>query len=217
MSFRWYVVIDWLPQIMQGAKVTLITFATSAALSIVLGIIIATMTLSKNIVLTTFTRIYVTIFRDLPLLVLLFFLFFGLPVMGIRFSIFATGILGITLNESAFIAEIVRGELSAINETEWEAGYSLALSKLQVITHIVLPQAIRNAIPAVTGQTSIILKDTSLLSLIMMCELTCVAKQIHTATITTTGFIAVAIIYEVLFWLITLGSRMLESKVRVKR
>ena len=90
---------------------------------------------------------------------------------------------------------------------DWEAGESLGLSKLQVIRYAVLPQALRDAIPAITGQVSIIIKDTSLFSMIMISELTRVSNSIYSRTFDTTGFIVSAVFYLLMFFVLTLASK----------
>lgn len=217
MDFNWFVVMKYWPGILEGFKITLIYFSLSALLSVLVGIIVASLGAFDILPLTAFRRVYVTTFRDLPLLVLLFFLFYGLPYLGINIPIFLTGILGITLNESAYMAEIFRGSLQSIREEDWEAGYSLALSKFQVIRYVIMPQTIRDALPAITGQVSIVLKDTSLLALIMISDLTHIAKRIYTLESDTTGFFVAAVLYIGLYWTLDNFSQVLEEKVRVKR
>lgn len=162
-------------------------------------------------------RVYVNIFRDTPLLVQLFLLYYGLPFIGINFSNFWCAVIGVTLNEGAFLSEIIRGYIETIPKGDWEAGESLGLHKLQVITHCIFPQAIREAVPALTGQISIIIKDTSLFSLIMITELTRISDSIYTKTFDTSGFIISAILYILIFLVLTVISHFIETAVRIKR
>lgn len=217
MDFNWYIVVKWWPEFLNGLGVTLGAFAGCTILSVFMGILAASVIALREPVLSKTFAVYVSAFRNTPLLVQLFFLFYGLPFIGIRLSPMTCGIVGITLNEGAFIAEILRGNIQAIRKGEWEAAQSLGLSQVQVLRYAILPQAIRDAIPAITGQISIIIKDTSLLSLIMIVELTRVANKIYTRTFDTTGFFVTAILYIGLYLVLNTSSRVLERKVRVRR
>jgi polar amino acid transport system permease protein len=217
MDFNWYIVVNWWPDLLKGLGVTFGAFLSCTILSLVVGILVASLIAIRDPVFSKIFAAYVSIFRNTPLLVQLFFIFYGLPFIGIRLSPITCGIVGIALNEGAFIAEIFRGNIQAIRKGEWEAAESLGLSRVQVLRYAILPQAVRDAIPAITGQVSIIIKDTSLLSLIMIVELTRVANKIYTRTFDTTGFFVTAILYIGLYLLLNTASRVLEQKVRVRR
>ncbi len=217
MDFSWHIITQWWPNILQALGVTVIIFIVAGLLSVLLGLIVGALPSFNNPVLTAASRIYVSIFRNTPLLVQLFFLFYGLPAVGIRMSPFVTGVLGITLNEGAFMAEIFRGNIQSINRGDWEAAKSLGLSHFQVLAFVILPQAVRDALPAVTGQLSIVIKDTSLLSLIMIVELTRVSNQIYTRLFDLTGFSVALILYVTLNILMTGLSEMLARRVQVRR
>jgi ABC-type amino acid transport system permease subunit len=162
-------------------------------------------------------KMYVSIFRNSPLLVQLFFFFYGLPSIGIRMSSFMTGVLAITLNEGAFVTEIIRGSINGIPKNDWEAAQSLGLSQLQILRKVIFPQAFRNAIPALTGQISMVIKDTSLFSLIMIIELTRVGNMIYNKYLDFTGFIFGAVLYIAIFLVTNNISFVLEKRYRVKR
>lgn len=217
MDFSWHIISQWWPDILQALGVTVVVFIVSGTLSMMLGLIVGALRTVGNPLVTSGARAYVSVFRNTPLLVQLFFLFYGLPAMGIRMSPFTTGIIGITLNEGAFMAEIFRGNIQSIDRGDWEAAESLGLSPFQVLFHAILPQAVRDALPAVTGQLSIIIKDTSLLSLIMIVELTRVSNQIYTRLFDLTGFSVALILYVLLNILMTGLSKFLERRIRVRR
>lgn len=121
------------------------------------------------------------------------------------------------LNEGAFISEIIRGYISAIPRGDWEAGESIGLSRFQVVRYAILPQALRDAIPAITGQISIIIKDTSLFSMIMISELTRVSNSIYTRTFDTSGFVISALLYLILFIVLSTAAKQVEFRFKVKR
>jgi His/Glu/Gln/Arg/opine family amino acid ABC transporter permease subunit len=217
MDFSWHIFVKWWPRIWQATGITIEVFLLAAVFSVLLGTVVAALLSLKIRWLTIVLRVYISIFRNTPLLVQLFFLYFGLPAINIRMSPLVTGVVGISLNEGAFMAEIIRGNIEAIRKGDWEAAESLALSKIQVLRYVILPQALRDAVPAVTGQLSIIVKDTSLLSLIMIVELTRVSNQIYTRLFDMTGFSVAAIIYITIFLMLTSLAKMIERLVRVRR
>lgn len=217
MDFSWHIISQWWPNIVQALGITIEITLLAGVLSILVGLTVAALQTLGVPSITTVCRIYVSIFRNTPLLVQLFFLFYGLPSVGIRMSPFVTGVLGITLNEGAFMAEIFRGNILAINQGDWEAAESLGLSPLQVLYHVILPQALRDSLPAVTGQLSIVIKDTSLLSLIMIVELTMVANQIYSRLFDLTGFSVALGLYILLNVFMSGISKFTEKRVRVRR
>ena len=217
MDFSWHIISQWWPNIVQALGITIEITLLAGVLSILVGLTVAALQTLGVPSMTTVCRIYVSIFRNTPLLVQLFFLFYGLPSVGIRMSPFVTGVLGITLNEGAFMAEIFRGNILAINQGDWEAAESLGLSPLQVLYHVILPQALRDSLPAVTGQLSIVIKDTSLLSLIMIVELTMVANQIYSRLFDLTGFSVALGLYILLNVFMSGISKFTEKRVRVRR
>jgi len=217
MDFTWRLVVQWGPQFLEGLRQTAYVFAVSMVTALLAGTFVALVSSTRSRPLRWACRGYISVFRNSPLLVQLFFIFYGLPFVGIRLSAFYCGVLAITLNEGAFVAEILRGTIQAVPQGDWEAGESLGLHRFQILRYVVLPQALRNAIPSLAGQASIILKDTSVLSLIMITELTRVSGLLYNKTFDTTGYVVVAAMYVTLFLIITQIAKTLESRLRVQR
>mgnify|MGYP000067659068 CR=1 FL=1 len=217
MNFTWRLVVQWGPLFLAGLGQTVLVFAVATPLALFTGAVVALLATVPSRVVRMLCYVYTSLFRNSPLLVQLFFIFYGLPFVGVRLSPFLCGVLGITLNEGAFVAEILRGAIQAIPRRDWEAAASLGLSRFQVLRLVILPQAFRDAVPALTGQASIILKDTSVLSLIMITELTRVAGLLYNRTFNTTGYFVAAGMYIALFLIITWVSRLIELKFRVLR
>lgn len=217
MIFNYRLISEWLPIFIEALTTTLEVSALSATLALCLGSIVASAMSVDNHFLGYILRAYVSIFRNSPLLAQLFFFFYGLPLIGIRISPFMTGVIAIMLNEGAFMTEIIRGSINGIPKGDWEAARSLGLSDFQILRKVVFPQAFRNAIPSLTGQISIVIKDTSLLSMIMIVELTRVSNMIYNKYLDFTGFIFAAILYIVIFIIINNLSFLLEKKYRVIR
>jgi len=208
---------NWLPLLIEGLEVTISASLISMFTAVIFGCLLASLLSFDNKILTPVLRIHISVFRNSPLLVQMFFIFYGLPYAGITLSPLLSGILAITLNESAFIAEIIRGSIKNIPVGEIEEAYSLGLSKFQVIAKVTFPLAFRTSIPMLTGQSSIIIKDTSLLSLIMIIDITRAGNMYYSMTFNNISIWIVAGIYIVLFLFVSNSGRYFEKKVMVQR
>jgi His/Glu/Gln/Arg/opine family amino acid ABC transporter permease subunit len=162
-----------MPLLLQGLALTLQLSALSLAIAMVLGILASLMGMSRNPVLRAINKVYVAIIRGTPLLVQGFFIYFGLTgVLGIRISAFAAGTIALSLNAGGYLSEIFRGGIQAVDPGQREAARSLGLSARQTTWRIIIPQAIRICIPSVVNQWCITIKDTSIISVIGLAELT---------------------------------------------
>lgn len=162
-----------------GVWATLAISLVSIAIAVLIGIVVAFAALSKQKALRGFNRVYVETFRSVPLLVLLLWVYYGLPVVaGIQFGVFAAGVISLALSDSAFEAEIFRAGIQSIPKGQWEAGRSIGLTSWQVMRFIVLPQAIRRILPALGNQFVYVLKMSSLISVIGYQELTRRANEL---------------------------------------
>lgn len=202
---------SYYPVLLSGLEVTLIYTVISLILSIALGVIIGTIRSQKIRYLDPLLKAYTTFFRETPLLVQLYFMFYGLPQLGVFLSAPITGVLAITLNDGAFIAEMVRGGVQGVSREQVEAAESLAMSRLQVLRYVVLPQALKSVLPAIIGQASYILKDTSLLTLIAIRELTGAAEYINNMVYEPgTAFLSASFLYIAVFWVINVCASQLK-------
>lgn len=209
--------IAWLPHLLQSLGVTVGTSLACIATSIVWGCLVATLISLRNPILTPLLRFYTSVSRNSPLLVQMFFIFYGLPFVGISLPPVVCGILAVTLNEGAFVAEIVRGSIKNIPHGEIKAAYSLGLNKYQVVARIIFPLAIRASIPMIIGQASIVIKDTSLFSMIMITELTRSGDQFYSKYLNTSSIWFVAVLYIVLFLIFNTLGKWIEKTAKVKR
>ena len=138
---------------------------------------------------------------------------FRSPYMGVMLSAEVAGIMAIVLNESAFIAEIIRGGIESISPGQEKASLSLGFSYLETLLRILLPQALKSIYPSLTGQASYVLKDTSLLTLVAIVELTSVSRTINSRyLIPGTAFIGSAFFYIATFWIIQLIVSLLQRR-----
>ncbi len=143
-----------------------------------------------------FAEAYIAFFRGTPLLVQILMLYFGLPNLGIRLDAFTAATLAIGLNSGAYQAEIVRSTVKGIHEEQLLVARSLGLSEAQILRYVVLPQAVRNAIPALTNEYVILLKESALASVIGVMELTRVGEYMTAATFRALeAYTLVALIY----------------------
>lgn len=167
------VIIDALPLLLEGTVVTLKLVVISLIIAMVIGLISGLMSTSLNRMLRLVATLYVDIIRGTPLLVQVYFIYFGLPVfLDMRIPAMTAGIIAISLNAGAYISEIFRAGINSISNGQHEAARSLGLSRFQTMRLVVLPQATRRMIPTFVNQFIITIKDTSLLSAIGIAELT---------------------------------------------
>ena len=208
---------NWLPDLLSGLKITVLASIVAILTSVVWGCVLASLRCLNLRVLSAVIRIYIVIFRNVPLLVVMFFLFYGLPLVGVDIPAVFCGVISITLNEGAFVAEIIRGSIKNMLRGEVEAAKSLGLGRLTIIRRITFPLAFRASIPMLLGQSSIVIKDTSLFSMIMIMDLTRAGSQYYATYFSPTAIWIVGVVYVAIFLIFTIVGRVVENKVVVKR
>ena len=167
------VILDALPLLLEGTVVTLKIVVISLIFAMVIGLISGLMSTSLNRLLRLVASLYVDIIRGTPLLVQVYFIYFGLPVfLDMRIPAMTAGIIAVSLNAGAYISEIFRAGIESIGKGQHEAARSLGLSRFKTMWLVILPQATRRMIPTFVNQSIITIKDTSLLSAIGIAELT---------------------------------------------
>ena len=189
-EWAWYVLspdkvngLTNLKFLLSGMGLTIYISIISMIISIILGFIVAIPSLAKNKFLTYINIGYVEIIRAVPLLVFILWVYYGLPIMtGISFSPFVSGIIALAISESAFQAEIFRAGINSIKKSQWEAGSSLGLTFYKNLRLIILPQAIKNILPALGNQLVYVLKMSSLVSIIGIADLTRKANELVVTT-----------------------------------
>ncbi|UJL47297.1 amino acid ABC transporter permease [Virgibacillus sp. NKC19-16] len=163
--------LESLPFILEGIPMTLLVAIVGMAIGLVLGLLLALARSSKRVVLRWPARLYISFMRGTPMLVFLFILYFGLPVVGIELTAVMAASLGFGLNSAAYIAEIDRSALNSIDNGQWESARALNISYWPTLRTIILPQATRIAIPPLTSVFMDVVKGTSLAAVITVPEL----------------------------------------------
>lgn len=196
-------ILEYLPTLLKGVCYTLAITAVSMVLGTVIGITLALMQLSSSKILISSARIYNSIFRGLPLLIQILYIYFGLPLLfGARVPALIAGTVAVTLYTGAFMAEIFRSGIVSIDTGQMEAGRSIGFTYWQSMRLVVFPQAFWRMIPASANQLSITLKDTSLLSVIGVSELTMSGQSIYSVNFDTIRVLTlVGVMYFIVFFI----------------
>lgn len=213
---RWELIQKSLPSLFKGLGNTLLYTIVSLFFAFIIGLIFGFMKVGQNKFLRGVATVFVDIFRGIPLIVLAFFIYFGIPqAMGFTMPLFLAAILTLSLNAGAYVTEIIRGGIQSIDRGQMEAARSLGLPYRKAMIKIVIPQAIRVMIPSFINQMVITLKDTSILSVIGLVELTQSGKIVIARTFASFDiWLVVAIMYLIVIITLTKIADYLEVKVR---
>jgi len=185
-QWGWYVVdptkksgLINLKFLLSGLEQTILMSFTAIAISVVVGLAVALPGMAASKGWRRFNRVYVEVVRAVPILVLLLWVYYGLPqIMGITIGVFGAGVIALALSDSAFQAEIFRAGIQSINRGQYEAAHTLSLSYVDTMRFVILPQAIKRILPALGNQFVYMLKMSSLVSVIGMQELTRKANEL---------------------------------------
>jgi len=215
--FNWDVLVSSFPLLLSGLRVTLLLGAFSIVAGLVLGLVIALVRIYALRPASIAAKIYIDIFRSIPILVLLIVIYYALPFVGLRLSPFMSAATALTLVSGAYTAEIFRAGIEAIPKGQFEASQALGLSYRHMMSDIILPQAIRIVIPPLTNNCVNVVKDTALASVVAMPDLLKQATQAQALEANPTPLIVAALIYIAILWpLVVLVGRM-EKRYRSER
>lgn len=200
--------------LLQGLIVTLKVAAVSGILSLIIGTLIAILRYAKIPVLSHALLVLVESIRNLPLLLIFFFVRFALPEVGINMEIFTSAVVALTVFESAMISEIVRSGLNSIEKGQIEAARASGLKYVQTLRYIVVPQALGRMVPPMVSQIIALLKDTSLAVVISLPDLLHNAQIINGRSVdfVIPTFILVAVIYFTINYILSILSKRLEAR-----
>ncbi|MDN5345921.1 polar amino acid ABC transporter permease [Petrotoga miotherma DSM 10691] len=210
------VIINSFPYLLKGTLVTLELTFFSLLIGFVMGIIISFGQLYGNKLVQFIFLIYERVFRSIPLLVILFLIFYGLPAIGIRLDPLIASILGLGLRSSAYQSQILRGAILSIPKGQLDAAYSIGMNKIQTFFYIIFPQAIRIALSGWTNEAAVVLKDTSLAYALGVVEL--LRQGTYIISVTNRPLIVYLIcgvIYFILTFSISRGLGRIEKKLAI--
>jgi polar amino acid transport system permease protein len=202
-TFNFRVILEYLPLYWKCLLATLWLSGAGLLGALIVGVAACAMRISRSRLASTVAGVYIESIRSTPLLAQLYFFYFGLPSLGIPVSEVTTGVLALTLNSGAYMAEIIRAGVQSISYGQIEAAMSSGLGYLQRMRYIVLPQAVGVALPPLLGQAIVLFKDSALLSLISITELTR-AGQIMASErfMPAEGFLTTAVFYLLIYYML---------------
>lgn len=216
MPFDFSFVVRIAPTLAQGLLTTLALAIPAIVLSALWGVLVVMGLMARARPLSLLTGGYVEVVRNTPVLVQMFFIFFGSGVLGYPLSGFTAGMLALVLQNGAYVAEIYRGGIRSVTHRQAEGGLALGLTPRAAFRIIVLPQALRKVIPPLSNQGVLIIKDTSLVATISVAELTFQARLLADRTAAVFEiFFTLALFYLVLTAVFAGAMRLLERRLRI--
>ena len=209
LNFNQYILL------LKGLQLTLEISILGMLAGSIIGIVIGFLRASKNPIIKNISRIYVEIFRGSPLIIQLFIIYYGLPILfNVNVSAFVTALIAVTLYTSGYMAEVFKASIEAISITQWESAYSLGLTYPVIALQIILPQALRIALPPAIGVLILVIKDSSLASVIGFTELTRMSNIVRAQTFTTFNVYAIAaLLYFIVCYAISRLGNYLEKRI----
>lgn len=214
MTFSWLAIWQGLPYLLQGAGLTIIISVVAMLLALGLGLAVALISQIPGAIARGLVRAYIETFRNTPLLIQIFIVYFGLPQLGLKLSPFLSGLSALTLYTAAYNTEIFRAGLEAVPKGQHEAARSTGLSPLQEAIHVIIPQALRISFPALGNNLVSLVKNTSLVSIIGMVELMFVANDISFNNFRSFEIYgAAAVLYVILVLTLTRVLNLTEERV----
>ncbi|MEH7439995.1 amino acid ABC transporter permease [Neobacillus drentensis] len=210
------LVTKFIPFMLKATVVTLELSVVSILIGLILGLFIALMKISSIKVLSLIADFYLWIIRGTPMLVQLFIVYFGLPQVGIELSPFVSSVIALGINSAAYIAEIYRGGIQSIPKGQVEAAESLGMKYSTIMKKIILPQAIRVSVPSLGNQAIMMLKDSSLASLVTVSELMMVSQRFASTNFAFIEFyVAAAGFYLIMTTLFTFILNKVEVRMSI--
>jgi polar amino acid transport system permease protein len=213
-------IINSMPLLLIGAVTTLKVTVVSSIIGFSIGILFGCLNSEKikTYGFQNFINFYILIVRGTPVSVQVLIFYYMIPdIIGINFSAFAAGSIALGINSIAYVSEIVRGGINAIPNGQWEAGYTLGYSKTEKLLYIILPQMFKNCTPSFTNEFISLIKETSIISIIGLTELTRVGMNINARTLQPIPiYLSMAILYFTMTTTASLIANKLESNGRQK-
>ncbi|MDD6415681.1 MAG: amino acid ABC transporter permease [Lactobacillus sp.] len=206
--------------LLQGFWVTIEVSVISIILSFIFGLILGVLRYTRvdetTTVISRVVGVIVDILRNLPLLLIIFFSYFGLPVMGIRVDAFQASVIAMVVFESAMIAEVVRSGINSVDPGQMEGARSNGMTYVQAMVHVVMPQALTRMIPALLSQFVSLIKDTSLATIIVLPELLYHAEIIYNQNTNymIPMYLTVAVMYFIICFVLSTFANYLSKRIK---
>ena len=211
--------LSWLPQLLDGTRITILMTITSTCAGVILGTLLALGKISRNVVISKLCSAYIFFFRGTPLLMQLYFLYYAVPMFLPALTInsrFLAAFIAYGLNSAAYCAELIRAAIQSIDPGQSEAARALGLTYGQTMRLLIIPQSIRRLVPPVGNEFIMMLKDVSLVSIISLGDLTKVTRSINSSAATPLVFIPSMIIYLIITAFFTFVFNRLEAHMAKK-
>lgn len=200
---------------LDGSLVTLQIFFITLIISIPLGMLFALGRLTSVKIIRYIMEVYIWLMRGTPLMLQLLFVYFALPMVGIKLPDIAAALLAFSLNYAAYFAEIFRAGIQSVDNGQYEAAKALGMKYPKMMRYVILPQVIRMVLPPVSNETINLVKDTSLIYILAMNDLLRVARSIVQREFDMTPFLVAAVFYLFMTFVLTWGFKRLEAKFNV--
>lgn len=204
-------IFDTFLLMLDGSEITLEIFVITLILALPLGMLAALGRLSRFKLISLFIEFYIWLMRGTPLMLQLLFVYFALPMVGIKLPDIAAALLAFTLNYAAYFAEIFRAGIQSVPKGQYEAAKTLGMSYPKTMRRIIMPQVFRMVLPPVSNETINLVKDTSLVYILAMNDLLRVARTIVQREFDMTPFLIAAVFYLVMTFVLTWGFKKLEA------
>lgn len=208
---NWHYISEVMPALIDGTKTTLSLFTLTLVLAIPLGLLVSVGLQSKFKPLQAILKLYIWLMRGTPLLLQLIFVFYGLPIVHIVFQRYPAALFAFTINYAAYFAEIFRGGLQGVDAGQAEAAQMLGLKSGQIFRYVILPQLVKQVIPAMGNEVINLVKDSSLVYVLGLGDLLRAGNIAMARDVTLVPLILVALIYLALTAVLTWGLRRLEQ------
>ena len=209
-------IIGWMPALLRASWTTLWLTIVSVSLALIVAVFLALGKISRNPVISKICGAYIFFFRGTPLMMQLFFIYYGLPQIHTSLTIynkFIAAIFAFTLNIAAYIAEIIRAAIQSIDKGQMEASKALGLSYAQAMRLVIIPQAYRRMVPPICNEFIMVLKDISIVFVIGIMDLTSQTRKIQSSNATALVFIPAMILYLLMTYIFTTVFNKLEQKL----
>ena len=211
-------IIGWIPALLNGAKITILLTLAAVSAGIVFGLLLALGKISKKKFINKICSAYIFFFRGTPLLMQLYFLYFGLPKLCPFLTLrnkFLAAFIAFGLNSAAYMAEYIRAAIQSIDKGQHEASRALGLNYFQTMAYVIVPQSIRRLIPSVGNEFIMVLKDASLVSLIALEDITKITRSIASSSGNELVYLPAMILYLIITAVFSLVFNKTEKKFSI--